>query len=376
MNARQTLLGLYAAGLAAVNGAQAVYRYLQARNLRQPCHVVAIGKAADAMLEGARRYLHADLRSALLITKHAHVSEATRKLATVEVWETAHPVPDESSLRAGQRLLAYVQQLPADEPLLFLLSGGASSLVEVLADDWTLEGLQAATQAMLADGSSITQINTLRRSLSRIKGGRLWQYLDARPISCLLISDVEGDDPNVIGSGLLFPPPECAFTWQMVASNAQLLRAIADQPCALPITLMPEFLSGDAVETATNCVAYLRQATAGVYVWGAETTVQLPLNPQRGGRNQHLALAAALQLQPEDTITLLVAGTDGTDGASDDAGAIVDATTLTRGKYANLDPVTCLQNADAGTFLDASGDLIHTGATGTNVMDVVIGLKL
>ena len=104
--------------------------------------------------------------------------------------------------------------------------------------------------------------------------------------------------------------------------------------------------------------------------------MQLPLNPQRGGRNQHLALAAALQLQPEDTITLLVAGTDGTDGASDDAGAIVDATTLTRGKYANLDPVTCLQNADAGTFLDASGDLIHTGATGTNVMDVVIGLKL
>ncbi len=378
---RNLLLEIYAYGLASVHGEQAVYQALVVKGQRQPQHVVAIGKAAEAMFRGALRYGKAELLSGLIITKHAHISaDFTAKLQTlavpVTVLETAHPVPDDSSLAAGQTLLAYLQALPADEPVLFLLSGGASSLVEVLAEGWTLAKLQTSTQALLANGSSIAEINTMRRQLSCIKGGKLWQFLGEHPVQCLLISDVPGDDPHVIGSGLLFPaPPNKQWSWQIVASNQQLLHTLAQYPCELPIHIMPDFLEGDAVTTAQQCIAHLRNSPAGIYLWGAETTVQLPAHPGRGGRNQHFALAAALALQPDDTIYLLAAGTDGTDGMTDDAGALVDPATCQRGQYDNLDPHACLQNADAGTFLAASNDLISTGATGTNVMDVVIGIK-
>jgi len=138
---------------------------------------------------------------------------------------------------------------------------------------------------------------------------------------------------------------------------------------------LPEFLSSDAEQAAKNCVAFLTDQADGVYIWGGETTVTLPANPGRGGRNQHFALAAALALENTENITLLCAATDGSDGITEDTGALVDGQTLARGRLENLDPVDCLKRADAGTFLAASGDLIHTGPTGTNVMDVVIALK-
>ncbi len=375
MNYRDKLLNLYAAGIAAVSGEYSVYQALVARGKREPCHVLAIGKAADAMLLGAYRYLRNDLQSALLITKHDHASDKTRSMEQVQVLESAHPVPDESSLQAGQALLEYLKNLPENEPLLCLISGGASSLVEVLEEDWTLERLREATSERLADGSSISAINTMRRSLSLIKGGKLWNYIGERSVTCLLISDVPGDDPAIIGSGLLFPAPSDAFDWEIIASNRQALEAMAAD-CFSACTIMPDFLEGDAEVAAQVCIEHLRNSEPGIYLWGAETTVLLPANPGKGGRNQHLALTAALHIQPDENLYLLVAGTDGTDGVTDDAGALVDNGTLQRGKYENLDPEACLQNADAGTFLEASGDLIHTGPTGTNVMDVIIGLKL
>lgn len=374
---RTPLLEIYAAGLAAVQGEQSVYQAMIARSKREPCHVVAIGKAADAMLQGAQRYLRDNLQTALLITKYGHVGEESLAgqaptQERVQVIESAHPVPDGSSLQAGQALITYLQNLPENAPVLFLISGGASSLVEVLAEGWTLEKLQETTQELLANGSPISEINAMRRSLSQIKGGKLWNYLGERPVTCLLISDVPGDDPAVIGSGLLFPAPREDFDWQIIASNRQALEAMAKEG----VTIMPDFLEGNAEAVAHLCIEHLRNSAPGIYLWGAETTVQLPPYPGQGGRNQHLALAAALQLRPDDNIFLLAAGTDGTDGVTADAGALVDNGTIQRGKYENLDPVACLQAADAGTFLDASGDLIHTGPTGTNVMDVIIGLKL
>lgn len=370
------LLEMYAAGIVAVNGEHAVYRRLVARDRRDPCHAIAVGKAADAMLQGAARYLRTNLQSGLLITKHGHVSDKTRELEQVQVVESSHPVPDESSLLAGQALLAYLQGLPNNEPVLFLISGGASSLVEVLEGGWTLDRLQETTTELLANGSPIHEINAMRRSLSLIKGGKLWNYLGERPVTCLLISDVPGDDPAVIGSGLLFPFPREDFDWEIIASNRQALDAIAASCSSLSCTIMPDFLEDNAESAAQACIEHLRMSEPGIYLWGAETTVILPANPGRGGRNQHLALAAALHIRPDENLYLLAAGTDGTDGVTADAGALVDNGTVRRGKYENLDPVACLQNADAGTFLDASGDLIHTGPTGTNVMDVIIGLKV
>ena len=370
---RTQLLDMYAAGLVAVEGEMTVYQALQTKGLRQPCHVVAIGKAADAMLWGAYRYLRDAMQSALLITKHQHVSATTQALPQVQSLEAAHPIPDESSLQAGAALIQYLQALPADEPVLFLISGGTSSLVEVLDTGWTLERLQQATYAMLANGAVISEINAMRRALSLIKGGKLWQYVGERPVTCLLMSDVPDDDPAVIGSGLLFPAPREDFAWEIVASNRQLLAAMA---ASTAVNVMPEFLEGDAEAVAQRCVEHLRHSAAGLYVWGAETTLQLPLNPGYGGRNQHLALAAALCLRSDDDIFLMAVGTDGTDGVTEDTGALVDNGTVQRGNAQNLDAAACLQAADAGTFLAASGDLIHTGPTGTNVMDVVIGWKV
>jgi hydroxypyruvate reductase len=256
----------------------------------------------------------------LLITKHQHVSAATQALTQVQVLEAAHPIPDESSLQAGAALIKYLQALPTDEPVLFLISGGTSSLVEVLETGWTVDRLQQATYAMLANGAVISEINAMRCTLSLIKGGKLWQYVGERPVTCLLMSDVPGDDPAVIGSGLLFPAPREDFAWEIVASNRQLLAALA---ATTAVNVMPEFLEGDAEEVAQRCVAYLRNSLPGLYAWGAETTLQLPLNPGYGGRNQHLALAAALCLQPDDDIFLLAVGTDGTDGVTEDTGALV-----------------------------------------------------
>ncbi|EIJ34183.1 glycerate kinase type-2 family protein [Thiothrix nivea] len=375
---RTRLLEMYAAGLAAVNGEQAVYRALHARGERSPRHVAAIGKAAEAMFSGAYRYLCDGLRSGLLITKQGHVTTPAALPESVTVIESSHPVPDESSLQAGQALLQWLQNLPENEPLLLLVSGGASSLVEVLEEGWTLEKLQETTQALLADGSSISEINAMRRSLSLIKGGKLWNFIGQRRVACLLVSDVPGDDPAVIGSGLLFPAPVEDFDWEIVASNQQMLEAMAAsrQAAELPVTIMPEFQEGNAEVAALLCIDHLRNSAPGIYLWGGETTVQLPANPGRGGRNQHLALTAALHIQPDENLWLLAAGTDGTDGVTEDTGALVDNGTAKRGSSQNLDPEACLQAADAGTFLDASCDLIHTGPTGTNVMDVVIGLKL
>jgi hydroxypyruvate reductase len=368
VNPRQTLLELYATGLAAVHGEQAVYCALQATGKREPCHVIAIGKAAAVMFSGAQRYLRDAISSGLIITKYGHMTASVAP--NVKIIESAHPIPDESSLQAGQALLDYLQQLPAGEPCLFLISGGTSSLVEVLGEGWTLTLLQEATRALLADASCIAEINAFRCDMSQIKGGKLWQFVGERPVSCLLISDVPSNDPAVIGSGLLFPAVAENFTWQIVASNLQMLEAMGENAL-----VMPDFLEGNAETAAKACVEHLRNSDPGIYLWGAETTVALPSNPGQGGRNQHLALAAALELRPDDNILLLVAGTDGTDGMTDDAGALVDNGTIRRGNAENLDPLDCLRRADAGTFLAASGDLIHTGPTGTNVMDVIIGLK-
>jgi hydroxypyruvate reductase len=376
---RGILLELYAAGLAAVHGEWTVYQTLQKQSVVLPYHVIAIGKAAEAMLLGAQRYLQNQLQSALVITKYAHSTDKIQHLANVSVIEAGHPVPDENSLKAGAALLRYLQELPAEASLLFLISGGASSLVEVLEASWDLNKLQATTQTLLANGSTIEQINTIRRQASAIKGGKLWNYIKNHKVNCLLLSDVSSNDEHVIGSGLLFPfPKQVDFSWQLVATNQHMLQAIQAKAASQGwhTHLVPEFLQGEATNVAENCIEYLRNNRSGVYIWGAETTVTLPAKPGRGGRNQHLALAVALALQADDSIYLLAAGSDGTDGMTDDAGAVIDQHTLQRGHLANLSPKDCLNRADSGTFLAASGDLIHVGATGTNVMDVIIGLKL
>ena len=163
MNHRRNLLDIYYAGLEAVKGDNAVFEALQRQGTQTDCHILAIGKAAEAMYQGAARYLEGGVKSALLISKYGHFSTEALADHRIHAIEAAHPVPADSSLQAGSMVLDYVQKLPTGEPLLVLISGGASSLCEVLADDWTLDDLRDLTRYLLAEGYGIHQMNAIRQ---------------------------------------------------------------------------------------------------------------------------------------------------------------------------------------------------------------------
>jgi hydroxypyruvate reductase len=292
----------------------------------------------------------------------------------------SHPVPDQRSLVAGERLREWVAALPRDARPLFLISGGASSLVEVLRPGLTLAELERFTARELAAGTAIGALNAKRIALSRIKGGRLTAALAGRPARALFVSDVPGDDPGLIGSGLLghASEGEDRVERSVVASveRAVMGAAAAARECGLSVYAPQRRFDDDALRLAARFAHELRFAASEVCVWGGESTVRLPPNPGKGGRNQHLALAAARLIAGQADLMLLAAGTDGTDGVTEDAGALVDAESCGRVALGGLDVDACLAAADSGSALAASGDLVHTGPTGTNVGDLVIGLKL
>lgn len=362
---KQDILSIYNAALAAVEGRQAVNAYMQTLEVNEPITAIAIGKAADAMLQGLFTS-GIKVKDALLISKHGHISSASYDNPAIQCIEADHPVPSTASLMAGKALVDYIAALPATATCIILISGGTSSLVEVLNDGWELEDLQELTQWMLANAFSIDKMNAVRSQVSRIKGGGLCNYFNKQKLFCLLISDVPTDDKRIIGGGLLFP-----LSSAIIASNKQAQQAAVKKAHELGYKIACDYsiLEGDAVTIAKQCVQTLRENRGILHIWGAETTVNLPASAGKGGRNQHLALAAAIEI--ENNTVLLAAATDGSDGTTEDAGGLVDEQTVLRGK--GLNAFTCLKQANANAFLDASGDLITTGITGTNVMDLIIG---
>lgn len=405
-SARTLLLRVYRAALAAVDGRARVRAALAQCRLRGPVRAVAIGKAASAMLAGAFDALSADIEAALLITKRGY-GPPSGALPRTECIEAGHPVPDAASLQAGSRLLRFIADAPPGRPWLILISGGASSLAEVLPDGMSLNDLQRMNDWLLASGLAIEEINAVRRRVSRIKGGGLAVHLaghGAGRVLALLMSDVPGDDPGVIGSGLLHAAardlpsdlPSWLQAWVegaapvsaatvlpdmetvIVASLDLALEAAAraGADLGLEVHLHAERLAGDAAGTGRRLAGALSSARPGLHIWGGETTVVLPAAPGRGGRCQQLALAAAEVLEGRVDCLLLAGATDGSDGPTDAAGALVDGTTLARGRGMGLDAARALAAADAGCYLAATGDLIDTGPTGSNVNDVVLALKL
>ena len=173
-NTRNDLLTIFQAALNAVSGKTAVEKELTKGDYEKFFHFVAIGKAAEAMLSGVP---DKQIKSALLISKHGHISEDSYANNNINCVESDHPIPKTASIEAGDSLIEYLENLPQKEPVLLLISGGASSLVEVLQDDWDLKQLQALTDFLLANAYSINNINAVRRRLSKIKGGGLWSYL-------------------------------------------------------------------------------------------------------------------------------------------------------------------------------------------------------
>ncbi len=369
--------------------------------LEGPVHVAAVGKAADGMMRGAMAVLGDDFIKGLVIPKSGARYLPLQASDRLGVFPASHPVPDQSSLEAGRALVEFVAAVPTGETLLLLISGGASSLAEVLAEGAGLDQLIALNQYLLGSGLDIDECNALRGRLSLIKAGGLLRYVSTPRIVGLIISDVPGDDPAVIGSGLLCPrprkpiPESVPSPWrellahapdpvadkprarvQVIASNGDARRAIVASANArgLVVHLPDGVLAGDAQDAGAQIGEILKGGGAGLYVWGGETTVVLPPQPGQGGRNQHLALAAAMAIEGCEHVSLLACGSDGNDGPGSWAGAIVDGGTLARGARSGLNPKDCLQRADSGSFLAASGDLIATGPTGTNVSDLVLGL--
>jgi hydroxypyruvate reductase len=376
LSARRTLLESFDAALRAVDGRACV------RAALQPCdapraRVFAIGKAASRMALGARDALGRRVEQMLVITKSGHRETALDAPDVLQL-EGPHPVPDARSLEHGDALLQALGRMPPDVLPVFLVSGGSSSLVEALREGVSLDELVALNAHGLAAGWDIARLNAERVRLSRIKGGGISRMLGARHALALFISDVPRDDVEVIGSGLLGRGGHADRIERRVVANIEAAvqaSVLAAGARGLRLEAAASRFDGDAVQVAGDFIEALRATTADGLVWGGESTVELPERTGRGGRNTHLALAVARMLAPGEPLAVLAAGTDGTDGPTDDAGALVDAGSVQRAELAGCDVERAFREFDSGTALEAAGDLVHTGPTGTNVGDLLIGIR-
>jgi hydroxypyruvate reductase len=380
--------------------------------------VLAAGKAAGAMTELAETLYMERLRDPSRIAGIAVARQGYgRPTKLIPMVEAGHPVPSAEGLAAAERTLALAQAAGPDDLVLVLLSGGASANWIAPAPGLTLADKQAVTRALLRSGAAIGEMNTVRKHLSRIKGGRLARAAQPARVVTLAISDVPGDDPAVIGSGPTVPDPSTLAEARAIVARRQLTlpdtvaRALADPGNETPKPGDPVFaatdyrlvarpadafravdraaraagyepvLLGDRIEGEARILAAEHAALAlslqsegrrAVILSGGELTVTIH-GRGRGGPNQEYALALAVALRGTRGIAALAGDTDGTDGGAgspdDPAGAMVDPGTLTRAQALGLDPAAFLADNDSTGFFTRLGDLVRTGPTCTNVND-------
>ena len=378
--------------------------------------ILAAGKAAGSMTQVAERHYAAlppTRLAGLAVTRHGYGRPTTR----IPVVEAGHPVPDKAGISATKRALKLADEVDADDLVLVLLSGGASANWIAPAPGLTLEEKQSTTRALLKSGAAIGEINTVRKHLSRIKGGRLAKRASPAKVVTLAISDVPGDDPAVIGSGPTIPDPStledaraiaaryglalpdavrraledpanetpkpgdevfAATDYRIVARPADALAAAAERAKAAgyECIVLGGRLQGEAREVAAEharlALSVRAEGRRAVILSGGELTVTLRGQGQ-GGPNQEYALSLAIHLGGAPGIAGLAADTDGTDGGGgrpdDPAGAFVDETTLTRAQVAGLDPAAFLADNNSTGFFNGIGDLFRPGPTFTNVTD-------
>jgi hydroxypyruvate reductase len=417
-SARKILHGLYHTAVAAVHPAACLPRHLPSPPAKGRLVVLAAGKAAGSMTEVAERhFLDAgfppERLDGIAVTRHGY-GRPTRK---VPVIEAGHPIPDAAGLAAAEKTLRLAQSCTADDLVLALMSGGASANWIAPAMGITLAEKQAVTRALLRSGANIGEINTVRKHLSRIKGGRLAANAAPAPIITLAISDVPGDDPAVIGSGPTVPDPTTLADARAIVNRYGLelpepvTRALSHpdnespkpgnetfKTAAFHLIARPQdafdaamkeiaalgyecIMLGDRLEGEASAVAAEHARLArdlkekgrrAVVLSGGELTVTIRGNGH-GGPNQEYALALAIHLNGTSGIAALAGDTDGTDGGTgrpdDPAGAFVDETTAQRARADGLDPAAFLQDNDSTTFFSRLGDLLTPGPTYTNVND-------
>ncbi|HYZ26438.1 MAG TPA: glycerate kinase [Geminicoccaceae bacterium] len=374
--------------------------------------VLGAGKAAAAMAHTVERHMPGPLEG-LVVTRYGHAVPCAR----VEVVEAAHPVPDARGPAAARRILEYAKSAGPDDLVLCLISGGASALLALPAEGLSLEDKQAVNRALLSSGADIAQMNAVRKHLSAIKGGRLAAAAHPAKVVSLLISDVPGDDPAVIGSGptvadpttfadarailrhhRIEPPasviqhlsegqdetpkpgdPRLAGATTVIVARPQAsLEAAAARARAEGVApvILGDALEGEAREVAKVLVGVALQVRRHgqpapppcVLLSGGETTVTVR-GSGRGGRNAEFLLALAVHLNGAAGISALAADTDGIDGSEDNAGALLGPDSLARARDQGLDAKAMLADNDGYGFFAALGDLVITGPTLTNVND-------
>ena len=377
---------------------------------------VSFGKAAYPMAQAAVEGLGDMITEGFVITKYGHGGKGM----SLKLYEAGHPIPDQKGFDATLELLKSFRNLSAKTLVLCLISGGGSALLVAPYEGITLEEKQKTTDLLMKAGADIYELNTVRKHISRVKGGRLAEVLYPARVVSLLISDVIGDPLDVIASGPTSPdtstfedaikviakyglsskiPPSVLSVLEMGANKkiAETPKAgshifktvdnqiVANNKLALDAALKK---AGDLGLNGNIITTNLKGEAREVAVWlakkaleqkgksiclisGGETTVTVR-GWGKGGRNMELALAFAFEIENISGITLLSAGTDGSDGPTDAAGAIVDRTTIKRARDMGLIPENFLRNNDAYTFFRKVGGLLITGPTRTNVMDIQV----
>jgi hydroxypyruvate reductase len=372
MNYQKPLISIFNAGIHAVSGRESVIRALKNKSSFKPDLIIAVGKAAGDMCLGAQAVYGRDIPT-IVATKYQHADPVLFENPYMTLIESGHPIPDENSLAAGKLLADTICNLPATSQLLLLVSGGASAVVECLPADMTLADWQDLSRRMVSSGLNIAEINRKRKSISLIKDGRLLEAFSGQKVIVCAISDVEGDSISTIGSGIGdINRSRIAHEVIVIASN-QTARDASDaqaRELGFEVKHNAETLYEDVFKLSAKIGEFLRHAGKGVYIWGGEPTIGLPENPGNGGRNQSLGLALAKEISGINNIHILVAGTDGTDGPTDAAGALVDGATFRQA----ADAQKALDTANAGDYLENVGGRFVTGPTGTNVMDLVIAI--
>ena len=380
--------------------------------------VLGAGKAGASMARSLESILGDRIGEGFVVIKDAHRVPCER----IELAEAGHPVPDARGLAASARLLALAESATADDLVIVLISGGGSALTPAPAPPVTLEDKQAVTQLLLAAGATIGELNTVRKHLSRFKGGLLARAASPATVLMLALSDVIGDPLDVIASGPTVPDPTRyadalgvlegrgvaarapasvlarlqagargeipetpkpgdpifeRVTNLVIGNNALVADAarVAAEALGYRATLLTLALEGEARHVARDLVLRARDLPSGSCLIAAGETTVTVRGAGRGGRCQELALAAALEIAPRDEMAVLAAGTAGTDGPTDAAGGLIDAGSVARGRAAGLDPSRALADNDAHAFLSASGDLVVTGPTNTNLLDLYLVLK-
>ncbi|ODN31020.1 glycerate kinase type-2 family protein [Fervidobacterium thailandense] len=372
--------------------------------------LVAIGKAAWRMAKAAKDSLKERIKTGIVVTKYGH-SEGD--IEGLQIYEAGHPIPDENSLIATKRILEVTSNLSEKDLVLFLVSGGGSSLFELPQDGICIEDIQKLTTQLLKSGASIVEINTVRKRLSKVKGGRFAQHVYPARIVSLVLSDVLGDRLDTIASGPAYPdsttteqvleiikrynlkiskelmnlllqetPKELPNVETYIVGNVQKACKVARdflERLGLNVIVLTTQLSCEAREAGRFLAAIAKEIRnhdrpvkkpAAVIV-GGETVVRVT-SSGKGGRNQELALAFAVEVDGMDNLALCSFGTDGTDGPTDAAGGIVDGNTCEKIRKAGYSPQRLLDDNDSYTALKLADDLLVTGPTGTNVNDVVI----